>query len=280
MKWGLITDSSCDYIPMKPLPDQFIYGRVPFIIEVGEHQYIDDGSIDLPAMIDDMESCPDASRSACPSPNAWVEYFEQVDQVIAITISSNLSGSYNSAMIARDMVLESHPDKKIYVINSRSAGTGLNIFAHRMIELVEAGAAFDKVVDEMKKLEAKVHTLFTLCSFNNLVKNGRVSKLVGLIAGKLNIWGIGIATPEGTIEIAGKARGMKKLLDALISDLEKNKCDGNRVFLSHCQNLELAEKFKEVILSHFPDAEVFIHPCFGLTTFYAERKGLIITYTS
>lgn len=279
MKWGLITDSSCDYMPEGNLPDQLLYGRVPFIINVGANQYIDDGSIDLPAMIDDMESCPDASRTACPSPNTWAEYFEQVDQVIAITISSNLSGSYNSAMIAKDMVLESHPDKKIYIVDSRSAGSGLSVFAEKMVEMVEKGASFEEVVEAMKAIEASCHTIFALCSYNNLVKNGRVNKLVGLIAGKLKLWGIGIATPEGTIHVVGKARGLKKILEAFDSDMKKNNFTTGKVFVSQCQNPEVADKFKEYVESQYAGSEVIIYPCFGLTSFYAERKGLIITYT-
>lgn len=279
MKWGLITDSSCDYMPEGQLPDQLMYGRVPFIINVGPNQYIDDGSIDLPTMIDDMENCPDASRTACPSPNTWVDLFEQVDQVIAITISSNLSGSYNSAMIARDMVLETHPDKKIYIVDSRSAGPGLSIYAEKVVELVSKGCNFDEVVAAMKAIENSAHTIFALCSYNNLVKNGRVNKLVGLIAGKLKLWGIGIATPEGTIHVTGKARGLKKILESFDADMTLNKFTGGKVFVSECQNPEVSEKFKEYIEAKYPGSEVLISPCFGLTSFYAERKGLIITYT-
>lgn len=125
MKWNIITDSSCDMFGFEKEHENIVFSSVPFTISVGDENFVDDRNLDVDGMIDSMDACAEASHTACPSPHAWQEKFEQEGNVIAITISSKLSGSYNSACAAKDMVLEEQPDKKIAVIDSRSAGSEL-----------------------------------------------------------------------------------------------------------------------------------------------------------
>ena len=125
MKWNIITDSSCDMFGFDKEHENIVFSSVPFTISVGDENFVDDRNLDVDGMIDSMDACAEASHTACPSPHAWQEKFEQEGNVIAITISSKLSGSYNSACAAKDMVLEEQPNKKIDVIDSRSAGSEL-----------------------------------------------------------------------------------------------------------------------------------------------------------
>lgn len=119
MKWKIVTDSSCDWALESPA---CAVSSVPFVISAGDEDFVDDAALQVPAMLDAMERCETASHTSCPTPQAWLEEFEQADRCIAITISSRLSGSMNSAQIARELALERAPEKRIAVLDSRSTG--------------------------------------------------------------------------------------------------------------------------------------------------------------
>lgn len=278
MKWSIVTDSSCDYVLDRELLKNVSLAEVPFIINVGSKDYIDTEDIDISEMLDDMENCAEASRTNCPAPGAWYELFEKADNIIAVTISANLSGSYNSADSARKMILEKYPEKKIYIVNSRSAGSVLSMYVEKSLELIEAGYDFDDVVAGLEEMQKHKHTIFALASFNNLVKNGRVSKVAGFIAGKLGIWGIGVASSEGTIVVKEKTRGEQKILSSFINDMKENGFSGGYVIISHCQNPEMAKKLHENIVKVWKNTKVKILKTGGLCSFYAERKGMIVAY--
>ena len=278
MNWCIVTDSSCDYNFDKKLSENIYFSKIPFTISIGDKEYIDDSTLDVSSMIDNMDECKDVGRTACPAPGAWYEAFKQADQIIAITISSNLSGSYNSALAAKELLLEEHPGKKIFILDSRSTGPAMALYVKRAAELIEGGMEFDAVSRELKAFVEKRHTVFALSSFGNLVKNGRMSKLAGFVAGKLNLWGIGIGSNEGRIVIKGKTRGTKGIISQFINEMKENKFESGHVVISHCLNPVLAEKLKVSILDVWKDAEVEILRVSGLCGYYAERNGLIVAY--
>lgn len=277
MNWTIVTDSSCDLATLTEQPN-IRYTCVPFVITVGQREFVDDENLPLEPMIDAMEQEQHASHTACPAPGTWMEAFSAEGNVIAITISKELSGSYNSACAARDMILESHPGKKIAVINSASAGAGLVLVLRRICQCIQDGMEFDRVAAEANRTVQESKTVFALCSFDNLVKNGRVPRLVGFVARKLGLWGIGIATPQGTISIKGKARGPRKALSAIVEDIRERRVPTDTVVISHCQNGEMAEALKEAVLAEWPQVRVECHPTKGLCSYYAERHGLIVSY--
>lgn len=278
MTWSIVTDSSCDYQIDRDIPDNISIAEVPFIISVGSKDYVDTPDLDVSAMLDDMDACKEASRTACPAPGAWYELFEKTDCTIAVTISSNLSGSYNSAVSARDMVLEKYPEKKIFILDSLSAGSVLSMYVELAIELIEKGHGFEEVILGLEGFAKERHTIFALASFNNLVKNGRVSKLSGFIAGKLGIWGIGIASPQGTIIVKSKTRGIPHVLSAFIDDMKENGFKGGYVIISHCRNHELAQELRKKIVELWESTKVKILETGGLCSFYAEKRGMIVAY--
>ncbi len=278
MKWRIVTDSSCDAMPDVQWPAGVSYGKVPFVFHIGDAEMTDNEHLDIPAMLTAMEQCPNASRSACPAPGIWEEQFEQADQVIALTISANLSGSYESAIAAREMTLEKHPDKKICILNSLSTGPVLNMTVEKALALIRKGFDFDNVSAALTDYIRSLHTIFALCSFNNLVKNGRVSRLAGLIAGKLGIWGIGAGDSEGRIVMVSKVRGSRKIIQTIVDNMKQNHFAGGPVTISHCLNLEFASQLKEGITQIWRNAQVYLRETGGLCSFYAERHGLIVAY--
>lgn len=143
---------------------------------------------------------------------------------------------------------------------------------------MEEGVSFADAVMELEDYKQKIHTMYGLSSFNNLIKNGRVSKVAGFVAGKLGLCGIGEASPQGEILVQGKVRGSGKMLAAFLERMEELDFQGGKVLISHCENQTLAKKLKEMILKQWPQAEILIMPAAGVCSYYVERKGLIVGF--
>ena len=276
MKWKIISDSCCDLIKKDVACDEVDFTTIPFILNIGNEEYIDDENLDVDKMISAMENCATACGSACPSPAAWLNEYDETENAIAITISSNLSGSYNSAVVAKEMVTDEN--KKVAILDSRSTGPELVICIEEMVKLIKSGLSFDEVVKKANEILAQTKTAFALCSFDNLVKNGRMSRLTGFVARKLGMWGIGIASDQGTIAMKGKSRGPEKAISIIIGDMIERGFTGARAIISHCKNLPFAEKLKSAILEKWQNAEISFRETKGLDSFYAERGGIIIAY--
>lgn len=280
MRWNIVTDSSCDLPPAGDESELVRVSSVPFVISVGEKDFIDDVGLDTESMLRAMEQSKSASHTSCPTPQSWIEEFEKADQSIAITISSQLSGSMYSARIARDIVVERDPGKKIAILDSCSTGPELAICEERLLEMIRAGWDFERIVSAAEATLKRTHVAFALSSFDNLVKNGRMSRIVGFLARKLSMWGIGVGSEEGVIDIRGKARGSLAALAMLVEEMKQRGFAGGRTMISHCQNRKLAEKLRDMIRNLWPQCEVRILAARGLCSYYAERGGLILAYES
>ena len=278
MKWNIVTDSSCDLFPAALQNGEVQISSVPFVISVGSRDFVDDETLNTAEMLEAMERCQQASHTSCPSPQGWLEQFEKADFCIAIPISSRLSGSMNSAVLAKEMVLEHSPEKKIAVLDSHSTGPEIAMCVKKICDLIEAGVDFEKVVSEAENFLRDTHIVFALSSFNNLVKNGRMSKIAGFIASKLGMWGIGIGSEEGTISIKGKTRGTAKAIAMLLEDMKERGFHGGKVTISQCYNSAFADKLQNKIKELWQDAKISIMPTRGLCSYYAERGGLIVSY--
>lgn len=278
MKWNIVTDSSCDLFPEEYENGEVGLSSVPFVISVGDRDFKDDENLDVAEMVDAMEEYSGVSRSSCPSPDEWLKEFDKADMNIVLPISSNLSGSMNSALTAKNLALESSPEKKIAVVDSHSTGPEIAMCVERIRDMIKSGMNFDNIVSEVQNFFKDTHIAFALSSFDNLVKNGRMNKIVGFIAKKLGMWGIGVGSDEGKIEIKGKVRGSVRMIGMLIEEMKEKGFDGGRVIISHCQNSKLAEVLRDKIISTWNSADVSIMPTRGLCSFYAEREGLILSF--
>ena len=278
MSWIIVSDSSCELRSLEnPAPD-LSFATVPLKIRVGEREFVDNSALDVDAMIDAMHNYNGASTTACPSPEEWAEKFLQADNVLAITISSNLSGSYNSAMVAREMVLESHPEKKIYVLDSLSTGGEMALAIWKANELVASGLPFDEVVREWEIWFQGRQVLFALASFDNLVKNGRLSRLAGFMAGVMNMRAVGRGSDDGKLEMLHKTRGETRTLAFILEEMDRRGYQGTPVVISHCFNENAAQLLRHGNETKWPGADVTILPCSGLTSFYAQDGGIIVGY--
>ena len=281
MVWNIVSDSSCDLLQRDFSSDRVRFEVVPLRIQVGEREFTDNDGLVVPDLLAAMAEEKGPSSTACPSPAAFAKAFEAGDRTVCFTISGNLSGTYNAAVMGREMVLEEHPEKEICVIDSRATAGAMVLLIRRARELMEADTTgdFEGICAQLRLYQAALRTCFTLENFDNLIKNGRMRPLVGTLLHSLGIHVIADATPQGTIHVADKARGEAKTYKAITALMRESKdCAGAEVVISHCENMVGAGKLKEQILADLPVKSVDIISCRGLTTFYAMEKGLIIGY--
>lgn len=279
--WNIVSDSSCDLRMAGWDSPSVRFETVPLRIQVGTREFLDDDNLMVPDLLDAMAAEKSAASSACPSPAAFARAFEAGDRTVCFTISSNLSGTYNAAVMAREMVLEEHPEKQICIIDSKSTSGAMALLIYRARELMEADTTgdFEGICNQLWLYQAALRTCFTLENFDNLIKNGRMRPLVGTLLHSLGIHVIADATPQGTIHVADKARGEAKTYRAITALMGASKdCTDAHVIVAHCENLAGAMKLKQQILEDLPVKEVEILSCRGLTSFYAMQKGLIIGY--
>ncbi|MCI9617752.1 MAG: DegV family protein [Eubacterium sp.] len=278
MKYAIIVDSSCDmYIDDNYTNDTFMT-RVPLKLRVGEKEYIDDYDLDIVSFMKEMSECSEATGTAAPSPQEWYNAFEKADEVFAVTITSALSGTYSSAVVAKNMILEDFPDKKIHIIDSKAAGSGLTMIVRKLQEFIKQQMDFEEIVANITEYCKKIKVFFILESMDNLVKSGRVSAIAGKLAGILGIKILGQASSEGTIELLRKTRGKDVIYRKTVDDMLANGYQGGKVIISHCFNEERVKFFLDIIKESFPDVEAEVMPTSGLCSYYAENKGLIISF--
>ncbi|MBQ3030552.1 MAG: DegV family protein [Agathobacter sp.] len=274
MKMRLVADSSAN---LSTTPDNSIVS-VPLTLRTDEREFVDNDSLDIKEMTDYLASYKGKSGSACPSSQDWVDAFGDAEEVFAIAITSNLSGSFNSLRIAKEEYEEEHPDRKVCIIDSLSAGPELKLVVEKIQELHAEGKTFEEISAAVEEYQKQTHLIFCLKSLTNLANNGRVNPAVAKIAGVLNIHVVGIASSVGTLEQREKARGPKKALAAIDMIMKEFNYNGGKVIIDHCFNEADAIAVKDYILTTYPNADVRISETKGLCSFYAEVGGLMIGY--
>lgn len=253
------------------------YTTVPMKIRA-EREYTDRPELDVQAMVEDLKRYKGRSGSSCPNVQEWLDAFGDARTVFAVTISRNLSGSYNSAREAVRMYLEAHPDRQAWVFDSLSAGPEMAMLVMKLRELAEAGLDFEQIKEQALRYHAATHTLFCLESLTNLARNGRVSPTVAAVAGVLGIRVIGSAK-KGQLANTHKSRGEKRSLHTLMELIRaRGLADGGQMRIAHCRGLRQASALKAMVLAEFPNCRVTVEPTAALCSFYAEEGGLIIAF--
>lgn len=273
-KRKIVSDSSCDMLTMPGID----FASVPLTISTDEKSYIDDASLDVGEMLDYLAGYQGRSYTACPSISSWTDSFADADEIFIVTISSNVSGSYNAAVAARELYLQSHPDAKIFILDSLSAGPEQRLLIEKIGELITAGLSFEQICRQAREYAKRTHIFYTLESMHNLVQNGRVSKLTATLAGILGIRVLGTASEKGTLEPVAKCRGEKKTISTLLEQLRQAGYCGGKMCIAHVQNLKLANEIKETIQKHYAQAKIFIDSTRGLCSYYAERGGVLVGF--
>lgn len=263
----------------KEMQEDGHFENVPLTLQIGDTKIVDDKSFDQADFLKKVAESEEGPKSACPSPDAYMQAMDcDAEHIYVITLSSQLSGSYNSACLAKDLFLEDNEDKKICIIDSKSASIGESLIGLHIAACEEAGMDFETVVENIEKYIEEQHTFFVLESLETLRKAGRLSNLKAKLASTLNIKPIMGSTEEGSIQQLAQARGMNKALDRMVQSMMEvtQNCENRILAISHCNCKERALQLKEKIEKVASFKEIFIVDTAGVSSMYANDGGIIM----
>lgn len=255
------------------------FESIPLTLMVGGETIVDDETFNQKEFLRKVAACPDCPRSACPSPERYQKAFTcDADHVYAVTLSAEMSGSYNSALVGRKLVLEEEPDKKIHVFNSCSASVGEMLIGKKIQELEEKGTSFEEVVRQVDQYIEEETTYFVLENLETLRKNGRLSKMKAMVATALKIRPVMRATPDGNIMQFDQARGTNRALEKMMDEIvaKTKNPDKKHLAISHCNCPARAQFLKESLQKRLSPLSVTIMDMRGISSMYANEGGVIV----
>lgn len=276
--YKIIVDS-CGELPKK-LKNDSHFSTVALELEVDGQRIVDDESFDQKDFLRRVKESLKGPKSACPSPQAFMDAFDcQAENIYVVTLSGKLSGSYNSAVLAQNLYMDEHEgEKNIHVFNSKSASIGETIIALKIRELEEAGLSFDQVVEKVDSYIDSINTFFVLETLDTLRKAGRLSNLKAFVANTLNIKPVMGSTDEGSIQQLGQARGMKKALSKMVEDMiaKTKNCEDKVLAIAHCNCPDRAEFVKKCVEKIAKFKDIIIVNTAGVSSMYANDGGVIL----
>lgn len=277
MSFHIVADSCCELTA--DLKKRGDIELAPLTLEVGGESILDDETFDQKYFLKRVAECPECPKSACPSPEYFrTAFLNGAERCYAVTLSAQLSGSYNSAVLGANLAQEENENLKVHVFNSRSASIGETLIVKKIVECEEAGMSFERVVETVELYISTQHTYFVLENLETLRKNGRLSNAKAFVASALKIKPVMGATPEGDIVQLDQARGINKALmkmvDAVVCDAQH--VENKTLAVSHCNCPERAEMVKEALLERLAVQDVFVLDTQGVSSMYANDGGIII----
>ena len=277
MRYKIIIDSCGELL--NEWKDDERFESVPLTLMVGADQIIDDETFDQLSFLKKVADYPECPKSACPSPERYMKAYDcEAEHIYAVTLSSELSGSYNSALLGKNLLLEDHPEKKIHVFNSCSASIGQTLIAAKIQECEEAGMSFEEVVSTVDRYIEGQHTFFVLENLDTLRKNGRLSKVNALVASALKIKPVMGSTDEGSICQLDQARGMNRAMIKMVEQvIAKTPDSADKVLaISHCNCPARAQVLKEAFEERMKLAKIIVLDTAGVSSMYANDGGVIV----
>lgn len=272
----LVADSSANIHTLHTMDVTY----VPLKIVTDVKEYTDTDSLDVPGMLKDLKEYKGKSSTACPGISDWIDAFGEADTVFGVAITSNLSGCYNAASIAAEEYMSSHPDAKVFILDSLSTGPEMQLILEKYQDLINEGKSFEEIRDGIREYSKRTHLIFSLESLDNFAKNGRVSPVVAKAVGVLGLRIVGKASDEGTLEPMHKCRGEKKALQQLLTSMKEMGYNGGKVRLAHSYNENAANTFAALLREDYPGCDVSIAVNRGLCCYYAEEGGLLVGFES
>ncbi|MDQ0494211.1 DegV family protein [Paenibacillus brasilensis] len=277
MRYTIIADSCCDLTT--ELREQLQITTIPLNMTLGEKCFIDDDALDLPQFMEEMKACTTKIGSASPSPLLYKEAFQGPHTSFAITLSSNLSSSYASALVGKDMAEEEN-GADVHVFDSKSASAGQVLLALKLRKLIDEGYHKSEIISSLETFIIKMKTYFVLENLDNLVKNGRMNKITGKILSLLHIRPILGSDGDGNIALFTQARGQNQIIEKLADTIEKSGRDtvGESIVITHCNNPGLAEKLMNALKNRYQFKDIHIVSTRGISSMYANDKGIIMAF--
>lgn len=276
--YKIIGDSCCD-LPEEKRDDPH-FQLIPLTLQVDDNFITDDESFDQQSFLKMIAESPNCPKSACPSPEAFKKAYRDsgADMVFVVTLSKELSGSYNAARLGKELYEEEYgDDRKIYVFNSKSASCGEGLIAMRIQMLCERGKSFEEIVEIITKYMDNMKTWFVLETLDTLKKNGRLTGIKSVLATALNIKPV-MSADEGVITQIDQTRGVQKALKKMVEHMKKYYGDTEdmEISIAHCNNRERAEYVKREIEKLMKFKNIYIVETAGVSTLYANNGGVIV----
>ncbi len=275
----IVVDSGCDLTQEMKDQKGIAIDVAPLTLQLGEQLFIDDDQLDVTTYIEKMAASPHVPKTAAPSPERYLEKFKSEGSIFAVTLSSKLSGSYNSAITAKDMYLEEMGQKFIHIFDSLSASVGEMLVALKINDCIKQNKSDQETVTHVTQFIQNMNTYFILERYDTIVKNGRMNAYVAKIASMMSFKPI-CGAKEGNMVFLDKARGFNKAIHKLMDLMQKDGQDfENRILgISHVKALEKAQAIKALAASRFNFKDIVIVEATGLCATYADREGVIIAF--
>lgn len=270
----VVVDSSANLTELKNADFAFS----PFRLMVGEREFIDDEKLSVSDLLDALNGFKGKTGTACPGIGAWLESFGDADCVLGAALTSKISGGYDAAKIAANEYMEEHPDRKVFILDSRTTGPELELIAEKMQELSEKNISFEEACDQLVEYKKHTHLYFSLENLANFVRNGRVNPALAKVVGLLGIRIVGKASDAGELEPLHKCRGEQKAISQLFSSMLEAGYQGGKVRIRHTVNENAADQLAKLILDRFPRANLTIGENRGLCSYYAETGGVLLGF--
>ncbi len=253
--------------------------KIPFKIMIDDEEIID-SDLDIMDLLAKMKNSKGHTKTACPSPEDFINAFKKCKNTFAVTISSALSGSYNSAMLAVNIMKEKFPDNVVHVFDSKSASAGESLVALKVKQMIEDNIDISEIIENTNKYISKLRTFFILDSLDNLAKNGRITNLKAIIGNVLHIVPIMGEDGNGSIVLKEQVRGKKKAFSRLVDMIGEYNVDFENTILgiTHCNCFEKAEKLRDEIKTKYPFKDIKIFNASGLSSVYAYDGGIVIAF--
>lgn len=278
MSIKIVADSSCDLtVEMKRLMNIDI---APLILQLSDKSFVDDETLDVSAYVKEMENCAVSPKTACPSPNDYMRKYEGPNSTFVVTLSHALSGSYNSAVLAKDLFLDEVGTKFIHVFDSLSASAGETLVAHKIYELGKLNIGDIEIVEKVTNYIKEMKTFFLVESLDHLAKAGRLNPIIAKIANMFDIKPIMGGAEDGTIKLVEKVRGYKKAFRRLVDTIgeEGKNLEEKILGIAHCNCLDRALQLKEEVLKKYNFKDIIIVDMGGLSSTYADDGGIVIAF--
>lgn len=275
----IVSDSSSDILTFENTRHaQIDYACAPMKLITAAREFTDDAALNVDEMVDFLFHYKGRSQSSCPNTADWLAAFGDADDILCTAITSGLSGSYNSACLAKKTYEEQNPGRRVFVVDTLSAGPEISLMIRRAADNYASGMDYEDICADIMAYKEKTGLTFMLKSLKNFANNGRVSPLVAKLVGIAGICIVGRASDEGTLDPGHKCRGESRALDAIVNELSARGLKGGRVSIGHCQNEAGARELASRIAAQFPETDIEIHPFLGLCSFYAEPGGVLVGF--
>lgn len=273
-KFKIVADSSADLIELKNID----FASAALKINTDQKDFVDDASLDVKEMLAFLDAYKGKSKTSCPNTEDWLKAFGDADDIICFTITSGLSGSYNTACAAKSIYEDENEGKRVFVVDSLSTGPEMVLLIEKLQEYLTSGMDYEEICKKIMEYREQTGLLFMLKSLKNFANNGRIAPALARIVEFLGICIVGKASEEGTLEPLHKCRGEIRALSTLVDELKKSGLSSGKVSIAHCENELAAVRLRTLLLANFSGIKIEIHKLRGLCSFYAEKGGLLVGF--